>query len=108
MEISSRAFQRVLSTSIYLQKLASIQPRTCLSKFAKEKTKVRKEVRANVGGGKPQHRGSAVVGGSTRRRQRVADGQVPAKAEVPKKEKKELCKGVHWVDLGESFQTHRS
>ena len=36
-------------TSIYLQKSASIQPRTGLSKFAKNWPKVRKTVRTNIG-----------------------------------------------------------
>ena len=35
-------------TSIYFQNLASIQPRTGLSKFAKNKPKVRKEVGKNI------------------------------------------------------------
>ena len=38
-----------IQTSIYLQNLASIQPRTGLSKFAKKYPKVRKKVRKNIG-----------------------------------------------------------
>ena len=36
-------------TSIYLQKLASTQPRTSLSKFAKNYRNVRKKVRKIIG-----------------------------------------------------------
>ena len=38
-------------TSIDLQNSASIQPRTSLSKFAKNWPKVRKKVRTNIGSG---------------------------------------------------------
>ena len=36
-------------TTIYLQRFVSIQPRTSLSKFAKNSPKVRIEVRKNIG-----------------------------------------------------------
>ena len=47
LRFSSRAFK--LAFTIYLQTSASIQPRTGLSKFAKNEPQVRKTVRTNIG-----------------------------------------------------------
>ena len=43
-----KSFQTSIYFSVYLQNLASIQPRTCLSKFAKHQPKVRKQVTAHT------------------------------------------------------------